>query len=101
MHWLVNIANEMSKELQCLEFLGISGTCICNDFEINLNGCDKAFVSQWTRIIPKLGGCAWQVDEVLPGAFAGMIWPGAGIEEKCKVRIKTDEPIDLSPSLRV
>ena len=77
MQWLVNITNPMTKELQGIQLVGISGTSIGNDLEINFNGCHHAFVSQWARVILQLGGRARQVDKMLPATFAWMIWPGA------------------------
>jgi len=77
MHWLVNVTDPMPKELQCIELAGIMCTSISNDLEINLNGRDKAFVSQRAWVIPKLGGRSRQVDKMLPATFAWMIWPDA------------------------
>ncbi len=77
MQRLMNVTDPMPKELQCGELLGISGTSISQDLEIDLNGCHHALVSQRAWVIPKLGGRARQVDKMLPATCAGMIWPDA------------------------
>jgi hypothetical protein len=101
MERLVDIAHPMAEEFQRREPVHRRRAGLRQDRTIRLDRRDHASVIQRTRIVPDQRGCARQVDEMLAGALAVAIGPGAGLREQREVGIMLEELFHLGTRLGV
>jgi hypothetical protein len=101
MERLVDIAHPMAEEFQRREPVHLRRAGLRQDRTIRLDRRDHVSVIQRTRIVLDTRGRARQVDEMLAGALARVVGPGASLREQREVGIMLEEPFHLGTRLGV
>ena len=94
MERLVHVADPMAEKFERHQLLGVRRPGLRQGRDIRFNRGHDTRGVYWARLVAQPRCGTRQVDKVLTGALARVIWPGTGFRKQGEVRVLPDQLLD-------